>query len=65
MGPLRTEVLACELCVPHLPSGPRPLLQVSERVWILVICQAPGRGAHESGVPWDDKSGDRLAIGSA
>lgn len=27
---------------------------------VLIIGQAPGRAAHESGVPWDDRSGDRL-----
>ena len=27
---------------------------------ILIIGQAPGTRVHESGVPWDDKSGERL-----
>jgi uracil-DNA glycosylase len=27
---------------------------------VLLISQAPGSVAHESGVPWDDRSGDRL-----
>ena len=27
---------------------------------VLIIGQAPGRRVHESGVPWDDPSGDRL-----
>lgn len=27
---------------------------------IVIIGQAPGRKVHESGVPWDDKSGDNL-----
>lgn len=57
---LLERVRGCELCLEHLPLGPQPLLKASRRVEILVIGQAPGRRAHESGVPWDDPSGDRL-----
>lgn len=54
------EVRACRVCAPHLPLGPRPLLAASPDSRILLIGQAPGRVAHESGVPWSDRSGDRL-----
>jgi len=57
---LLSEVSKCELCVPTLPLGPRPLLKISRRVRLLIIGQAPGRVAHTTGVPWDDKSGERL-----
>ncbi len=57
---LLSEISKCELCVPHLPLGPRPLLKVTSQVKVLVVGQAPGRLAHASGTPWDDKSGDRL-----
>jgi uracil-DNA glycosylase len=40
--------------------GPRPILQVDPRARILIAGQAPGRRVHESGVPFDDPSGDRL-----
>ena len=40
--------------------GPRPIVQVSPRAAILVVGQAPGRRVHESGIPFDDPSGDRL-----
>jgi uracil-DNA glycosylase len=43
-----------------LPHGPRPVLQFSESAKILIAGQAPGRKVHESGVPFDDASGDRL-----
>lgn len=36
------------------------MLAASSRSRILLIGQAPGRVAHESGVPWSDRSGDRL-----
>jgi uracil-DNA glycosylase len=54
------DVRACQVCSPHLPLGPRPLLAASSDSRILLIGQAPGRVAHESGVPWSDRSGDRL-----
>ena len=54
------EVRACSLCADHLPLGPRPLLAAHPASRIVLIGQAPGRAAHESGVPWNDRSGDRL-----
>jgi uracil-DNA glycosylase len=54
------EVRACTVCAPYLPLGPKPLLAAGPRSRILLIGQAPGRVAHESGVPWSDRSGDRL-----
>ncbi|MCH9650669.1 MAG: uracil-DNA glycosylase family protein [Deltaproteobacteria bacterium] len=57
---LKREILRCKLCAAHLPLGPQPLLRISNEVRILIIGQAPGRVAHESRVPWNDKSGDRL-----
>jgi uracil-DNA glycosylase len=40
--------------------GPRPVLQLDPKARILIAGQAPGRRVHESGVPFDDPSGDRL-----
>ena len=54
------EVRACTICAAALAHGPRPVLQVDARARILVAGQAPGRKVHESGVPFDDASGDRL-----
>ena len=53
------EVRACSVCA-DLPLGPRPILQISPTARILVASQAPGTKVHESGVPFDDASGDRL-----
>lgn len=36
------------------------MVWVDERARILIAGQAPGRRVHESGVPWNDASGDRL-----
>lgn len=57
---LHDEIRACTICAEHLPLGPRPVVQFSPRSRILIIGQAPGTKVHESGVPWDDDSGDRL-----
>lgn len=60
LPPLLEQVRACTVCRAHLPLGPRPVLQVSAMAKILIAGQAPGRRVHESGVPFDDASGDRL-----
>ena len=57
---LVSEISACQICAAHLPHGPRPVLQVGSQARILVAGQAPGRKVHETGVPFDDASGDRL-----
>ncbi len=43
-----------------LPLGPRPLVQLHPAARILVAAQAPGRAAHETGIPFNDPSGERL-----
>ena len=54
------EVRACRICQDHLPFPPRPILQFSPSARLLIAGQAPGKKAHQSGVPFDDASGDRL-----
>jgi uracil-DNA glycosylase len=53
-------VRSCRLCADDLPLGPRPIFQIGSRARLLVVSQAPGRRAHRSGVPFDDRSGDTL-----
>ena len=57
---LLADIRACEICAAHLPLGPRPVLRAGATARILIIGQAPGTRVHESGIPWNDKSGDRL-----
>lgn len=57
---LLSEIRACTICTPHLPLGPRPVVQLSAKARVLIAGQAPGRKVHESGVPFDDASGNRL-----
>lgn len=57
---LKQEIAACTLCKPHLTHGVRPVVQLSNVAKIAIAGQAPGRIVHETGVPFNDKSGDRL-----
>ena len=57
---LYRDIGACRLCSPHLAAGPRPIVQFSSTARMLIVGQAPGSKVHASGVPWDDRSGDRL-----
>ncbi|MGQ7846968.1 uracil-DNA glycosylase family protein [Granulosicoccus sp. 3-233] len=57
---LLEKVRNCTICAEHLPLGPRPVVQLGARARILIAGQAPGRKVHESGIPFDDASGDRL-----
>jgi len=51
---------ACRLCADQLPLGPRPVFHLDARVRLLLISQAPGTKVHETGLPFNDRSGDRL-----
>ena len=57
---LLREVESCRLYETHLEHGVRPVLQVDAKARSLLAGQAPGRRVHASGVPFDDRSGDRL-----
>ena len=54
------DIGRCKACEAHLPHPPRPVLQAGRSALLVIIGQAPGSKAHESGVPWRDQSGDRL-----
>lgn len=60
MDDLLIRIRACRECEAHLPLGPRPVLRASATARILIVGQAPGTKVHESGIPWNDPSGDRL-----
>ena len=57
---LLAEVRACRHCAGDLPLGPRPVLRLAPTARLLIVGQAPGTRVHESGIPWNDPSGDRL-----
>lgn len=61
-------VKACRLCYEcpagglekRLPHEPRPVVTLSSSARILIAGQAPGKRVHETGLPFNDASGDRL-----
>jgi uracil-DNA glycosylase len=60
LGRLLARVRACTLCAAHLPLGPRPVVRAQRSARLLIAGQAPGRRVHETGIPFNDPSGDRL-----
>lgn len=57
---LLEEIRACRVCEAALPLGPRPVIRARVTARLLIVGQAPGRIVHETGIPWNDPSGDRL-----
>jgi len=51
---------ACRVCAADLPLGPRPVLRARATARLLIVGQAPGTRVHETGIPWNDPSGERL-----
>ncbi|MGE0044169.1 MAG: uracil-DNA glycosylase family protein [Hyphomonadaceae bacterium] len=60
LNALVAEIRACTVCAAQLPHAPRPIVRVHPRARILIAGQAPGRLVHETGLPFNDPSGDRL-----
>ncbi len=65
MEKLVQEIRACRICAEAFAATktahePRPVAWFSRESRILIAGQAPGARVHESGVPFDDPSGDRL-----
>ncbi len=60
LATLLIDIRACHACDADLPLGPRPVLRASETARLLIVGQAPGTRVHETGIPWNDRSGERL-----
>src|SRR6185312_10631634 len=57
---LYAEIRACTVCAAELPLGPRPVLHGKRSARLMIISQAPGTKVHETGLSFNDRSGDRL-----
>ena len=57
---LVAEARRCRVCAAELPLGPRPVLRARTSARLLIVGQAPGTRVHETGIPWNDPSGERL-----
>ena len=60
MKGLISEIRNCTICLPHLEHGVNPVMAASRKSKIAIVGQAPGSIVHKTGIPWDDKSGERL-----
>lgn len=63
LGRLADEIRACRACADGekpLPHPPRPVLRVSTTARLLIASQAPGNLVNQTGIPFNDPSGDRL-----
>ena len=54
------EIRACRICEAALPLGPRPIVRGRAGARLLIISQAPGTRVHETGLTFNDRSGDVL-----
>jgi len=57
---LLAEIRVCTRCAAALPLGPRPVLRGRPSARLLIVSQAPGTRVHETGLSFNDRSGDRL-----
>jgi uracil-DNA glycosylase len=60
MDKLLKEIRTCIVCKEFLPNVPRPIIQAGSTSKIVIIGQAPGQKVQNSGIPWDDASGENL-----
>ena len=62
---LAAAIRRCRICRDSpvgapLPHEPRPVVVPSATARVLIAGQAPGLRVHETGIPFNDRSGDRL-----
>ncbi|HTT83446.1 MAG TPA: uracil-DNA glycosylase family protein [Rhizomicrobium sp.] len=60
LAALLEEIRACRICEAHLPHGVRPVLHASATARLFIVGQAPGLRVHETGLSFNDRSGDLL-----
>ncbi|MDF2155876.1 uracil-DNA glycosylase family protein [Vibrio sp. CAU 1672] len=60
LATLLQQVRACQLCAHELPLGANPVVQAGKDARLLIIGQAPGTRVHQTSIPWNDPSGNRL-----
>jgi uracil-DNA glycosylase len=54
------ELRACTVCAAELPLGPRPVVRGQVSARLMITSQAPGAKVHETGLSFNDRSGDVL-----
>ena len=54
------DIRACRICEPALGHHARPVVVAESTARICIAGQAPGTRVHNTGIPFNDPSGDRL-----
>ncbi|WP_144755502.1 uracil-DNA glycosylase family protein [Bartonella saheliensis] len=63
---LEKQIYSCRICIeqpcylPPLPHEPNPVVYLSDSASIAIAGQAPGLRVHETSIPFNDRSGERL-----
>ena len=62
---LSKRIAKCRICADRFAATktahqPRPVIQIDSAARIVIAGQAPGLRVHETGLPFNDRSGDRL-----
>ncbi|WP_455475362.1 uracil-DNA glycosylase family protein [Bartonella sp. B17] len=63
---LEKEIYSCRVCIEHphylppLLHDPKPVVYLSNTASIAIAGQAPGLRVHESSIPFNDRSGEKL-----
>ena len=62
---LTARISDCKICARSFAETetahqPRPVVRPSTKARVMIAGQAPGARVHQSGIPFDDPSGDRL-----
>src|SRR5438105_2760211 len=60
LSTLAERARTCRLCADSMPHEPRPVFRATPTARLLIVGQAPGSIVHATGIPWNDRSGDRL-----
>lgn len=65
MPTLQQDIATCRLCADRFAGTktrhqPRPVVWFEDKAQILIAGQAPGLRVHDTGKPFNDRSGDRL-----
>jgi len=56
------QIRRCTICQAQFTHTPRPIVQLNPNAKVLLIGQAPGKLAHDHGLPFSDPSGERLRL---
>ncbi|MGV3743508.1 MAG: uracil-DNA glycosylase family protein [Burkholderiaceae bacterium] len=54
------EIKECRQCAAHFSHAPRPVFSAGPSARLLIVGQAPGLKVQQSGIPWNDLSGQLL-----